>query len=238
MICKLCDVDKELIKAHIIPKGFFKPMQSENKQALLYTNTKGVHPKRSPTGFYDKNILCKECDAKLGVWDEYAQKLLLHSFNEDNAVYNGKEKAYYIIKDYDYNLLKLFFISMLWRASITSHHVFNRISAGPFEEKLKALILSNSPGEEEEFPITLAKFNDPELKFILDPHQDKFDNINYYRFYLTGFVAYIKVDKRISAGLHKKFKIKKDEPILVILRDLHKSKDGDVMKDIASKNAK
>ena len=236
MICQLCDEDKKLIKSHIIPKGFFKPMQSENKSALVYTNTKGLHPKRSPIGFYDMNILCKECDAKIGIWDDYAQRLLLHNFNEDNAVYNGKAKAYYIIKDYDYNLLKLFFISVLWRASITSHKYFNRISAGPFEEELKNLILSNNPGEDEEFPITLAKFNDPDFKFILDPHQDKFDNINYYRFYLTGFVAYIKVDKRNSVGIHQEFKIKEHEPIIIILRDLHKSKDGDVMKDIASKN--
>jgi len=236
MTCQLCGKDKKLIKSHIIPKGFFKPMQLENKAALLYTNTENVHPKRSPIGFYDKNILCKECDAKLGVWDEYAQKLLLHSFNEDKAVYNGKDKVYYTIRDFDYKLLKLFFISMLWRASITSHKCFNRISTGPFEEKLKNFILSNSPGGEEEFPVTLAKFSNPDFKFVLDPHQDKFDHINYYRFYLTGFVAYIKVDKRNSVGLHKIFRIKKDEPILIILRDLHGSKDGDVMKEIASKN--
>ena len=237
MTCKLCDEDKKLIKSHIIPKGFFKPLNLENKSALLYTNTKGVHPKRSPIGFYDKNILCKECDAKLGIWDEYAQKLLLHDFNEDNAVYNGKTKDHYIIKNYDYHLLKLFFISLLWRASITSHKIFNRISTGPFEDKLKKLILSNSTGKEEDFPITLAKFSDSNFKFIFDPHQDKFNSINYYRFYLTGFVAYIKVDKRVSIGLHKEFKIKKDRPIIIILRDFHKSKDGDVMKEVALKNA-
>jgi len=213
-------------------------MQSERQAALLYSNTENVHPKRSPIGFYDKNILCKECDAKLGVWDEYAQKLLLHSFNEDHAVYNGKDKVYYTIKDFDYNLLKLFFISMLWRASITGHECFKRISTGPFEKILRNLILSDSSGEEDEFPVTLAKFSNPDFKFILDPHKDKFDHINYCRFYLTGFVAYIKVDKRKSVGMHEMFKIKKDKPILIILRDLHGSKDGDVMKGIAAKNGK
>ena len=144
----------------------------------------------------------------------------------------------YTIKDFDYKLLKLFFISMLWRASITSHECFERISTGPFEEKLRSLILSNNPGDEDDFSVILAKFSNPDLKFILDPHQDRFDHINYCRFYLTGFVAYIKVDKRKCVGFLEMFKIKKDEPILVILRDLHGSKDGDVMKEIATKNKK
>jgi hypothetical protein len=136
MICKLCDQEKKLIKAHIIPEGFFRPLQSESRAAEIHTNTIGVHPKRSPIGIYDKNILCEDCDGKLGVWDEYAQKLLLQNFNEDNALYDNKEKIAYKIKDYDYIIIKLFFISLLWRASITTQEYFDRIVVGPFEEKL------------------------------------------------------------------------------------------------------
>jgi hypothetical protein len=88
---------------------------------------------------------------------------------------------------------------------------------------------------EDDFPVTLAKFSDPSFKGMLDPHNDRFDNINYCRFYLTGFVAYIKVDKRPSIGMHEMMKIKEGQPIFITLRDLHGSKDGIVMNDIVSK---
>ena len=46
----------------------------------------------------------------------------------------GNQKIGYIVDNFEYSKLKLFFISMVWRASVSSHKYFNRISLGEFED--------------------------------------------------------------------------------------------------------
>lgn len=236
MTCKLCNQNKKLIKAHIIPGSFFKLLRTSKLSPEMHTNTSGIHPKRSPTGIYDKGILCEQCEMKFDTWDNHAQKVLLKDFSEDLAIYENKIKAGYKISNLDYKLLKLFFISLLWRASVSTHEFYHRVSAGPFEEKLKQMILEDNPGSSDMFSVTLSKFSDPRIVEMLDPDRFKCHGLNYYRFYIAGYVAYIKVDKRPPVDYMDRFKLKPNEPLLVILRDLHRSKDGAVMKKIKEKS--
>ena len=235
MICQLCGGDKKLIKAHIIPEGFFRPLRSERRGPEIHTNTPGEYAKRAPVGIYDTGILCAECDNRLAPWDNHVQQVLLQGFSEELAVYENRQKVAYNIVNFDYKLLKLFFISLLWRASISTHKFYQHIAVGPFEPKLKKMILSEEPGLPLMFAVTLAKFSNPEVTGILDPHRDKFEGVNYCRFYLTGFVAYIKVDSRSVPDFMKSLYLHPDAPMTVILRDIHQSKDGAVLKDIVRK---
>jgi len=235
MICKLCGENKKLIKSHIIPEGFFRPLRSGDMVPEIHSNINDVFPKRSPIGIYDKTILCEKCDKYLGVWDGYAQKLLIQDFSEELAVQKGNTKTAYKIDKYDYKQLKLFFLSVLWRASISSQTFYSKIEIGPHEDIIKEMINHEDPGEPFDYAVSLAKFSDPRVTAMLDPHKKRFDGINYCQFYITGFVVYIKVDKREPPAFLRELCLKKDPPFWIILRDLNKSKDGKIMKDIASK---
>jgi hypothetical protein len=233
MRCRLCGQERKLIKAHIIPEAFFRPLRSGPIVPELHTNTEGAHPKRSPIGIYDKKILCVECDARFAPRDDHAQQVLIRRFSEKLALFSGSEKVGYKILDLDYKLLKLFFLGLLWRASVSTQPFYRRISLGPYENILRTMILANNPGRAEEFAVTLAKFSNPELTAMLDPHPNKFEGINYCQFYITGFVAYIKVDRRPVPLFLKDFLITQSPPIVVLLRDLDGSRDGAIMKEIA-----
>jgi len=235
MICKLCGENKKLIKSHIIPEGFFRPLRSGDRGPEIHSQSKDVFPKRAPIGIYDKNILCEECDKYLGVWDGYAQKLLIQDFSEALAVQRGNTKAAYKIDEYDYKQLKLFFLSVLWRASISSQAFYSRIEIGPHESIIKEMIKDEDPGDPFDYAVSLAKFGDPRVTVMLDPHENKFDGINYCQFYITGFVVYIKVDKRDPPVFFRELCLKKVPPFWIILRDLNKSKDGKIIKEIALK---
>jgi hypothetical protein len=235
MICKLCGENKKLIKSHIIPEGFFRPLRSGDTVPEIHSNIKGAFPKRSPIGIYDKTILCEKCDKYLGVWDSYAQKLLIQDFSEELAVEKGNMKAAYRIDKYDYKQLKLFFLSVLWRASISSLAFYSKIEIGPHESVIKEMIKREDPGEPFDYAVSLAKFRDPRISAMLDPHRTRLDGINYCQFYITGFVVYIKVDKRHPPDFLRELCLKIHPPFWIILRDLNKSKDGKIMKNIASK---
>lgn len=238
MICKLCGEERKLVKAHIIPEGFFRPLRLGSTAPEIHSNTKGVFPKKSPIGVYDKKILCEKCDKYIGLWDDYAHKLLIQNFSEKFALYKGSTKVAYKINAYDYKKLKLFFLSILWRASISSQPFYKRIEIGPHEQILKEMIINGDPGNPYYYAVSLAKFIDPEIKEMLDPHQTKFDGINYCQFYITGFVLYIKTDKRNPPDFLKELCLKKTPPFWIILRDINKSKDGKIMKEIALKATK
>ena len=57
MICRGCNQDKKLVKAHIIPESFFRGLRGEKEPAKILSNRKDFYPKKSPIGIYDTEIL-------------------------------------------------------------------------------------------------------------------------------------------------------------------------------------
>ena len=233
MACKFCKEEKKLIKAHVIPEGFFRRVRDGQVSPLIGTNKKGEYTKRSPIGVYDKTIVCGDCEGIWGDWDSYAQEFLGNFPLGGQPLYADGQKIGYRIDSYDYRKLKLFFVALLWRASASEQSFFSRIALGPFEEQAKQMISQGDPGPSGQFAVTLAKFEDPVATSMLDPHPEKWSGVNYCRFYLGGYVAYIKVDTRTGALPLKDFEISPERPLYVILRDLRRSKELLLMQNIA-----
>jgi len=232
MTCRFCGEDRKLIKAHIIPAGFFRILRHGQIPPQMLTTNENEYTKRMPIGVYDKNILCEICEPLFGVWDNYAQQLLGLEPKGSSPIINQGEIYGYEIQKYNYELLKLFFISLLWRASLSKHIFYSKVNLGLFEHIAKRFIEHNDPGTPEDFSVTLAKFDHPIGKTILDPHPEKPEGINYYRFYFGSYIAYIKVDKRNTTGLHIDFMMKPGKPLQIIRRNLHQSKELPLIHDI------
>ena len=186
MNCKLCGKDEKLIKAHIIPESLWPHRKLGGKQ-VVYSSLSKYYPKKSPKGIYDTTILCENCEKRFSPWDGYAQSLLLSDFKDNYIIENGK-KVCFEIKDYAYAKLKLFFISLLWRASVSTHEFFQGVNAGNYENQLRNMIIKNDPGNEDSFSVLLARWDDAAIKQgigmgILSPWKRRFSGINYYSFY-------------------------------------------------------
>jgi hypothetical protein len=231
--CKFCREERNLIKAHVIPESFFR-RSPDGGNLLLMTNKKGEHRKRAPVGVYDKNLVCGKCERIWGNWDAYAAQELLQNFplKWKLLLEKGKEVAYQV-DGFDYKKLKLFFIAILWRASASQHAYYARIALGPFERHAKSMMSSGNPGSSEDFAVTLAKFADPLGTAMLNPHPEKWSGVNYCRFYLGGYVAYIKVDSRLGAAPLKDFALDPKGPLYVITRDFRGSKERSLMQRMA-----
>ncbi len=230
MQCKLCQQEKKLIRAHIIPEAFFKPLQDGRLAPEMLKQ--GEYPKRIPIGIYDTTILCEECERIFSPWDDYAQELLLREFEEQEYYYINGKKVAILRADVDYRKLKLFFLSLVWRASVSSHDFFKKLDVRSFEHDLRQHILTNDPGDSDAFAVSLAKFEHPLGTGILDPRKDRWDGINYVRFYLGGYVAYIKMDRRPAPIIPGSFRLVPGQPFLVLLRDLNRSKELPLIRKI------
>lgn len=236
MRCKLCNQERSLVRAHVIPEGFFRLLRNGNESPILLTNIEGEYQRRSPIGEYDTTILCEICEQRFGPWDDYAQQFLLQSFDEDLYILHNGTKVALKIPIFDYHKLKLFFESLLWRASVSTREFYKKVRTGPFEDQLRGRIISEEPGDAETFAVTLAKFEHGLGTAILDPHPDRpLNGINYMRFYLGGFIAYIKLDRRPAPDFLGQFKMSPNEPLIIILRDLTRSKELPLMRDIVER---
>ena len=231
-LCKLCLQNKKLIKAHIIPEGFFRVLRSGDLAPELYTNTPGTHPKRFPVGECDLSILCSSCDNTLAPWDTYAQDVLLQQLPSARTIVSQDRTVARIIDEFDYQKLKLFFISLLWPASVSTRSFYKRISVEPFEEQLRTMILAGKPGGPDDFAVLLGRFEDPEVPAMLDPHRQRFEGISFCQFYLAGVVAYIKVDQRPTPTFWTDFRLRENAALLVVARSLN-SKDGKLLRSLA-----
>ena len=235
MICRFCGHDKKLVKAHIIPEGFFRKMRRGKDVPFLLSNSDNAQAKKIPIGIYDRQILCEACECLFASWDHYGQEFFARKRRDWRSL-SIHGHPVYEIHDYDYASLKLFFVSILWRASVSGQDFFKRVSLGPLEDTAKRLIAEATPGSADDFSVLLAVFDDPVATPFLSPDLLAWVQIRYYRFYLGSYVACIKADDRKTPELLHDFILKETPPLYVISRDLRESVEWPLMKKMAEAN--
>ena len=238
-ICKLCEREKKLINAHIIPKQLYKPIgeASGGESPWVYGVGTDKKSQQSQSGIYDPDILCRECDGDLiGPWDNYGQILLRSSPSPENYIVDDAGKpAGYKIDTFDYHQLKLFFMSILWRAAITSDSFFARVQLGYWEDKLKKMILAQDPGSENDFSVVLSKYEGDCSEIMPSPTKHKLDGVNYYRFRIPKYVFLIKVDKRNFPPKFAPFILSPNQPLLIGVMEYMDSKESEIIWAIRDK---
>ncbi|MBD5402323.1 hypothetical protein HDR58_05935 [bacterium] len=155
-ICKFCGKEAKLIKAHIIPRKFY--LDYKNEKYMLVNELTGKFQIRQ-SGTHDNSILCESCDSKiLGVFEKEGYRVLFDEIYKHVAYKDDKTIVYHLTSDsYDYNKLRKFFISILWRASISSLPDFSHIQLGKYEGKAFE-VLCNKNSHKHLLKIYIYKF--------------------------------------------------------------------------------
>ena len=229
MFCKLCGENNKLVKAHIIPESFWKHLQVPGKVAKLLA--RNSYPIRVPVGVYDSKILCGECEKKFSDWDSYGKGFLIDSFDKSAIPYPDRDDVLaYIIKNYDYDKLKLFFLSVLFRASVSKENFFSNVDIGTkHEETLKKAICNRQPLGPGFFSVILGTFSG----VMPNPQRKKLSNVNGYYFFLHNFRFFIKVDQREISGFWHDFILKPEKELIIIPQDIsQKIQHEDISKNL------
>lgn len=164
-ICKLCLQEKPLQnKSHIIPDFMYREgkiyhadhtVQSINLKKTPFTSFTRV--KKQYNAEYEGGILCRNCDGVvIKAYEDYARKLLYGGNLKPVPEYKY-QRGTVTISEISYTHMKLFFLSILWRAAISSRPFFKEIQISPDqEEELRKMILSGTAGANSVFPIVFA----------------------------------------------------------------------------------
>jgi hypothetical protein len=168
--CKMCLLEKYLCKSHILPKHSYKILKSDG-YAIYLNNENAKYPNKQKdySGIFDKNILCKECECILSAYEDYGYQFIYSGLEDIEKIINN-QKITIRGSGYDYKKIKLYFLSILWRASITDHQFFDQVKLSSSQEEfLRNILLNNFEIKEHEFPLAIFLPNPEKQGFnVLD----------------------------------------------------------------------
>lgn len=139
--------------------------------------------------------MCSDCDNHVfGVYDNYATKIFLKTNYTNYIIEQNKDYILYYFKkdEFDYNKLRIFIISVLWRASVSNTPEFKDFSLGYYENIAKDII-KNKTEYEDLFKIQIFRL--PNGRIGSDVFKIfKINNTDSYKLYMANYVISITIN--------------------------------------------
>lgn len=235
--CKLCGKTKALIKSHIIPQCFYTELFGESGAKQLSLTD---YPKRCPNGEYDIDLMCADCDNKIGVYDDYGKTFFAQTPNKNDIQTFGNFDAW-IVSDFDYKKLKLFILSLLWRASETNRDFFKNINIGPKHSTIiKNMIKSEDPGKSEEYFTQITRYKDSiGHKTMMAPQRLRDKTITGFSanvFHVHGFKLIIHMNSHRKNEISSNLGLTTTNQLIISMINLKDSQEIHDLTNIIKKN--
>lgn len=218
----------KLVKSHIIPRSFYKALRDESKPYSIYLEVGMKHnnEKYYQAGIHDSEIACETCEQLFNAFDTHGYQVLTKALAGKKIYHdhNGHPCAYFI-ENADYTKLKLFVLSMLWRAHASSHKFFSHVDLGPYATTLRSYIYSSTAPSSEEYGVVFFhRVSQQYPGILIPPWRDRIQGVNVYRFYLPDIIIIIKVDKRPMPKPFNMMMLKEASPHYIgLLPDINSS---------------
>ena len=192
-------------KAHIVPEAFFRLARGDDPHLADMSIFADRRVKRSAIGPYDTELVCSSCEDTFGPFDDYGAKLLLHDLvtkGERIVTPNRRQSIFFRYRGLDYRLLRLFALSLLWRAAASVHDDYHQVRLPPDRlERLGRMIRDGDPGTPDVYASRFGRWDygageDPLLPIMMNPAYSRLAGFGYVRFYLGPAFLDIKTDVR------------------------------------------
>jgi hypothetical protein len=212
--CKLTKQPGRFVDSHLIPEALTRPSA---KGVPFYQYGEGRRPIRRWSSWYDPKLVTLEGEKYLSDLDAWA----IDGLREHRLVWSGWGPKSSLngshipivgslgirqVSGLDPKRLRLFFLSLLWRAAATELEEFSEISMSDEElEHLRQLIVSGDPGDISFYPCQLTQLS---TKGTIHNHAPVRDiklfpgdglltpsslPLPTFRFYFDGLIAHMHV---------------------------------------------
>lgn len=210
--CKLTGEVGPLVKAHILPASLTSPSPG----GFPFAQAGRDHPPiKRWTSWYDPNIVTRVGEDILERYDTWAvaslrqHRLVWSGWGEDQAlsapdfirIPGVEEWGFRKIVNLDGARLRLFFLSLLWRAAVSEMVEFNEIQIGAAESRrLRKMVAEGNPNPLHRFPMTLTQLTTKGDVHNLTPLAQQRPRgafrgdkrlIPIFRFYFDGLIVHI-----------------------------------------------
>lgn len=198
-ICRLCKDKHELKNSHIIPEFIYKPLYDDKHRFEEYTPLAvKVPPHQKGIREY---MLCGRCETFFSKYEKYAKEALYGKTPLETKLVDNR----IIIKGVDYKKFRIFMLSIIWRASASKLDAFRDVKLGKHEEIIRAMLLNESPGTPNEYPVILIPIvHEKEVveALIVNPTITRVDTHIAYRLVFGGMAwIYIISSHKLPASI-------------------------------------
>lgn len=157
MNCRLCLAQRQLRNSHVLPELVYKPLYDSSHSATAISFA--LFMKRRIFKGLRERRLCDDCEQFFSQLKDYFGRVWLHpqaslrpDFIPGNAV---------VIRGLDCLKSKLFHMSLIWRASVSTLDAFQYVRLGGQEEKVRRRLLASDPGNQDIYPSSVWRFATP-----------------------------------------------------------------------------
>lgn len=240
MICALCKNDKELRKSHIIPEFLFKSCYDMKHRFVKLSLDENTPQGYVQQGMREK-LLCDECEEKLSYYEKYASELFLGKIviNWERLI---ESENYFRLHGLDYKRLKIFGLSIVWRAGVSTHPMFKNVNLGPHEEELRLLLYNEDPGHPQKYGFILEMLVSEDFDpaaLMLEPTHERFLGYHAYKFVFGGLIWVFIISKQdFPIALPPLYLNEKGEMITKIVRLRDVEFINETLKDYSLKRQK
>jgi hypothetical protein len=144
MPCMVCG-NVKTCRAHILPAARGKDIIKKSGRKTLSLLAPSRMDNSIQSGLFDDNILCSDCDGKLGVFDDHAIEIsrLLGTGNE---IIDDKANRFIVAyhSEVQHELLALFGAAVVWRTSVSQYRELSEFTLGNNETWMRDIIFRQS----------------------------------------------------------------------------------------------
>ena len=156
-LCRLCEEFLDLCNSHALPDSAFRRLLREGDgKAISLVDDKDT-PVRYSSDSWGANLLCSPCEDKLNrAYDEYGIGVLTGQKCSVHRVDSGVT-----FRNVDRQRFRMFFLSLLWRASISHHENYRNIDLPHnWERELHVALQSSSKVRSSVFTVAIYRLRD------------------------------------------------------------------------------
>lgn len=170
-----CENKGKTIRAHLVPKCIFRQIFSDGKDFVININ----EGRKVQDLYFDREILCKDCDGILGTYDDIAGRFIKEIDGKIFKLY--KNSDVFIPKNFYKSIL-----SIVYRCSLSS--IITEINLGPYEDLYEKIIFCDY--QEKKPLVTIRRLISDSLpmsQLITYPVRFRFGSESYISFIMNGF---------------------------------------------------
>ncbi|HEX9965102.1 MAG TPA: hypothetical protein VGB04_08990 [Allosphingosinicella sp.] len=216
--CALTGASGKLVRSHILPQALTR--HSIPGEHFIQAG-EGERPVRRWSSWYDLSLVTREGEDILARHDEQGiavlrkHKLIWSSWGSDDSPTfddltptSPAGHGVRIIKDVDGATLRLFFLSILWRAAASTLQEFKKITLRPGQmNRLREMVRTGDPKPQFLFPMNLVQLTTRGPHHNASPITAKkplgmnkgTSHIRIFRFYLDGLLIHFHRDTDIKS---------------------------------------
>lgn len=148
-LCRLCHKDRVLRESHIVPKFLYANLHNSKRQ-IMGINGRGSLGWKPLQDGAKEHLLCECCEQHL---NEHFEKPFRELWVKNCPLPDPWSAVDTHWISVNYESFKLFHLSVLFRAGVSTLPTFAAVQLGKHEEKLRRLLLQGNPGEYYQYPV-------------------------------------------------------------------------------------